>query len=165
MKAALLQPRRLCLAMALAAAALLGAAFYLEHQSGLTPCPLCMMQRIWVGIAGLIALGAALHGRGLRYWSLGIAASALVGAGFSLRQLWLQSLPKDEVPPCGPDIYYMVDVFPLFEVLQTMMTGTGDCAEVHPVLGLPIPAWVLLAFIGFVVGSLLVWRGSHNRPA
>lgn len=159
---ATLSPRLLCLLVATAAAALLGAAFYLEYQSGLVPCPLCMMQRIWVGMAGLIALAAALHGRGLQFWAIGIAISALIGSGFSMRQLWLQSLPADQVPACGPDLYYMVEVFPLMEVIQTMIVGTGDCAEVHRILGLSIPAWVLLAFIGFLVAAFLIWRNARH---
>ncbi len=155
-----LSPRMLCLLVAIAATMMLAVAFFLEHRQGMVPCPLCMMQRIWVGLAGLIALAAAVHGRGLRYWSLGIGASALIGSGFSIRQLWLQSLPEDQVPACGPDLYYMFEVFPLMEVLQTMVVGTGDCAEVHRVLGLSIPAWVLLAFAAMLVAAVLVWRGA-----
>ncbi len=156
----LFAPRPLFAAMAIAAVGLLGAAFFLEHQMGLVPCPLCMMQRIWVGVVGLVALITAVWGGGYRIGAAGVTVAALVGSGFSLRQLWLQSLPPDQVPACGPDLYYMVEVFPLSEVLLAMTVGTGDCAEVHPVLGLSIPAWVLLAFMAFIVGAILAWRAS-----
>lgn len=159
---ALLSPRNLCLLIAAFAAVLLGVAFFLEYQQGLVPCPLCMMQRIWVGLAGLIALAAAVHGRGLRFWSLGIGVSAIIGSGFSIRQLWLQGLPEDQVPACGPDLYYMFEVFPLMEVIQTMVVGTGDCADVHKVLGLSIPAWVLMAFIAMLAAAALIWRGARR---
>ena len=56
-------PRVLFAAMFVASATLLGTAFYMEYVMYLEPCPLCMMQRIWVGIAGLISLAAAIHGR------------------------------------------------------------------------------------------------------
>ena len=158
--ALLLAPRPLFIAMALAAVALLGAAFFLEHQMGLVPCPLCMMQRIWVGVVGVVALIAAVWGGGYRVAAAGVILAAVIGSGFSLRQLWLQSLPPDRVPACGPDLYYMVEVFPLSEVLLAMTVGTGDCAEVHPVFGLSIPAWVLMAFIAFIIGAILAWRGS-----
>jgi len=161
----LLAPRPLFMAMALAAAGLLAAAFFLEHQMGLVPCPLCMMQRIWVGVVGIVALIAAVWGGGYRLAAAGVILGAVIGSGFSLRQLWLQSLPPDQVPACGPDLYYMVEVFPLSDVLRAMTVGTGDCAEVHPVLGLSIPAWVLMAFIAFIAAAVLAWRGSRAAHA
>ena len=156
----LLDARTLFTTMAIAAAGLLAAAFFLEHRMGLVPCPLCMMQRIWVGAAGLRALAAAIHGGGYRIWAGLVATSALIGSGFSLRQLWLQSLPADQVPACGPDLYYMLEVFPLGDVLYAMTVGTGDCAEVHPVLGLSIPAWVLAAFVAFIIAAMLAFRSA-----
>lgn len=163
--AGLLAPRNLFAAIAIAAAALLGAAFFLEHRMGLVPCPLCMMQRIWVGVAGLLALAAAIQGGGYRIWAGLVTVAALVGSGFSLRQLWLQSLPADQVPACGPDLYYMLEVFPLGDVLYAMTVGTGDCAEVHPILGLSIPAWVLAAFVAFVVAAVLAFKGAGASRA
>lgn len=163
--ATLLAPRLLFAAVAIVAAGLLGAAFFLEHQMGLVPCPLCMMQRIWVGIVGIVALTAAVWGGGYRIAAAGVILAAVIGSGFSLRQLWLQSLPADRVPACGPDLYYMVEVFPLSEVLLAMTVGTGDCAEVHPVLGLSIPAWVLMAFAAFIVVAVLAWRSSTAARA
>jgi len=160
----LLAPRRLFIAMAIAAVGLLGAAFFLEHQMGLVPCPLCMMQRIWVGVVGLVALIAAVWGGGYRIAAAGVTLAGLIGSGFSLRQLWLQSLPADQVPACGPGLYYMVEVFPWTDVLLAMTVGTGDCAEVHPVFGLSIPAWVLMAFAAFIIAAILAWRGSSAVP-
>jgi disulfide bond formation protein DsbB len=44
--------------------------------------------------------------------------------------------------------------------------GTGNCAEVTwTFLGLSIPAWVLLSFLGFMVGSLLAHRGARATLA
>jgi len=162
----LLAPRSLFLAMALASAGLMAFALYLEYVYLLDPCPLCMMQRIWVVIVGILALGAALHGRGLTRWALATGAAAIIGSGFSLRQLWLQNLPADEVPACGPGLDYMLEVFPLSDVLKAMVMGTGNCAEVTwTFLGLSIPAWVLLSFLGFMVGSLLAHRGARATLA
>ena len=77
-----------------------------------------------VGIAGVLSLGAALHGKGVRFWSGLRASAAAIGSGFSLRQLWLQSLPPDEVPACGPGLSYMIEVFLLSEVIEAMVFGT-----------------------------------------
>jgi disulfide bond formation protein DsbB len=162
----LLAPRTLFLAMALASAGLMAFALYLEHVYLLDPCPLCMMQRIWVVIVGVLALGAALHGQGLGRWALATGAAAIIGSGFSLRQLWLQSLPADEVPACGPGLDYMLEVFPLSDVLKAMVMGTGNCAEVTwTLLGLSIPAWVLLAFAGFIASSVVAHRGARAARA
>jgi len=148
-----LTPRTLGAAVAAAGAALLAVAFYMEHALGLEPCPLCMMQRIWVGIAGAVGLLLAIHGPGVTgtlVYGWGIIVTALAGSVFSIRQLWLQSLPPEQVPACGPGLDYMVEVLPWTEVLRAMAWGSGNCAEVAwRWLGLSIPGWVLLALIGF----------------
>lgn len=160
----LINSRSLFAAMFLAAVALLGAALYMQYVMLLDPCPLCMMQRIWIGIVGVLALAAAIHGRGARVWSIVVACAALIGSGFSLRQLWLQSLPPDQVPACGPGLEYMIDVFPLADVLKAMIMGTGNCAEVTwTLLGISIPGWVLVSFVGFVVSAAFCWRLAPAR--
>ena len=117
-------------------------------------------------IVGVLALGAALHGQGLGRWALATGAAAIIGSGFSPRQLWLQSLPADEVPACGPGLDYMLEVFPLSDVLKAMVMGTGNCAEVTwTFLSLSIPAWVLLAFAGFIAGSVVAHRGARAARA
>jgi disulfide bond formation protein DsbB len=68
--------------------------------------------------------------------------------------LWLQSLPPDLVPSCGPGIGYLFDAFPLATMLQKVFTGSGECATVEPILGLPMPAWTLIWFIA--LGALAV---------
>jgi len=142
------------------AAALLGSALFLEHVMGEQPCPLCMMQRIWVMLIGLIACISIAHNPRLRIYPLLTALAACIGAGFSLRQLWLQSLPADQVPACGPGLDYMLDAFPLSEVLKAMTSGTGDCAQIHPFLGLPLPLWSLGGFLVFLVLAVLQWRSA-----
>src|SRR5690554_6145940 len=139
---------------------LLAVALYMEYVMGLVPCPLCMTQRVFVFLVGLLALLAFVHhpqGWGLRvYASLGLLA-AIIGGGFSSRQLWLQSLPPERVPACGPDLYYMLDVFPFLETLKVMLTGDGNCAEVSwTFLGISIPGWTLVAFVG--LAALNIWQ-------
>lgn len=144
----------------IACSLLLAVALYMEHVMGFVPCPLCMTQRVFVLLVGLVALLAFVHHprrRGRRvYGSLGLAA-AVIGGGFSSRQLWLQSLPPDRVPACGPDLYYMLDVFPFLETLKVMLTGDGNCAEVSwTFLGISIPGWTLVAFVG--LAALNIWQ-------
>jgi disulfide bond formation protein DsbB len=138
--------------------ALMGIALYFEHIEGLEPCYLCVMQRVMVITTGLIALVAALHhpgAAGIRIYGTLTALSATGGGLFSIRQLWLQSLPKDQVPACGPSLDYMIDVFPLFDVVVMLIQGDGSCAEIlWSFLGISMPGWVLVAFIGLLLISI-----------
>ncbi len=136
-------------------------ALWLEYVDGLAPCPLCMMQRIWVFAVGLIAYASLLHNPRWGIYPMLGAIAAMVGGGFSIRQLWLQSLPEDQVPACGPDLAYMIDAFPLSDLLTAMTSGTGDCAEVQwTMLGLSIPAWSLIGFIALLIGCIAQLRAG-----
>ena len=111
-------------------------------------------------LATAIFLVGALHnpGRiGQRVYAAIILLANLGGAGLAGRQLWLQSLPEDQVPACGPDLDYMLEVFPWQEIITTMLRGTGDCAEVQwTFLGLSIPGWSMLWFVVLAVMALIV---------
>lgn len=148
--------RLLYLLVFLACVLLMLIALYMEHVMGLEPCPLCMLQRVAVIAIGVLALIAALHNParalGHRLYSGFIALFSLVGAGLASRQLWLQSLPEDQVPACGPSVGYLLEAFPLLDVLAIAIQGTGDCAKVDwSFLGLSIAGWTLIAFVGFLV--------------
>jgi len=146
-------------------AALLGVALYMEHVMGLTPCYLCIVQRVFVLLTGLVLLAAALHdpGRiGQRiYAGLG-ALSALLGGGFSTRQLWLQSLPADQVPACGPPADYLFDALPWADALGMLLRGDGNCAEIQWTLwGISIPGWTLMAFAALLALCLMQGLRRH----
>jgi disulfide bond formation protein DsbB len=136
----------------------------MQYQMDMKPCALCITQRIFVVLAGLFALFAFVHnpvslGRKI-YTSLG-GLSAVIGGAFSARHLWLQSLPEDLVPACGPDLEYLLDTFPLMEALDVLLQGDGNCAEVSwTLLGLSIPAWTLLAFAGLL--AINVWQALRQ---
>jgi protein dithiol:quinone oxidoreductase len=145
--------------------ALLFGALVMEHVFAMVPCPLCLMQRIWFFAAGLFAVAGLLHDPRWGIYPLLSLISALIGGGFSVRQLYLQSLPADQVPACGPDINYMIDAFPLSDVLAAMTRGTGDCAAVTwSFLGVSIPGWALLGFAVIAALAVLQLRAG-NRPA
>ncbi|WP_372988138.1 disulfide bond formation protein B [Marinobacter sp.] len=152
----------------LVCAGLLGVAFYMEHVMGLEPCPLCWLQRFGFMGAGLVSLLAFLHGPtgwGLRVYGFLLALTAGTGLGIAGRQLWLQSLPADQVPACGPSVDYMLEVLPWMEVLTTALRGTGDCAEVvWRFLGLSIPGWTAVFFTVLVlVGLFFLFRRPQPR--
>lgn len=149
-----------------ATTSLLLTGLYMQHQMGLEPCPLCIMQRL-----AFMAIGAAcLLGVLIRYNWMQMLASGLmllfaaVGAAIAARQLWLQSLPEDQVPTCGPGLDYMINNFPLSKALSMILTGSGECAEVQwQFLGLSIPGWSLVMFTGFVLLALYLLFSKSAR--
>lgn len=145
----------------LACGAGLGFALYLEHFQGLEPCPMCIFQRVAMLAAGLVFLLAALHGprrgggRGL--YALLTVMMASAGAFIAGRHVWLQSLPADQVPACGPTLDYLLDVMPLAEVLSTVLSGDGNCAVIDAAwLGISLPGWTLIAFVGLALYAVAV---------
>lgn len=155
----ILSPRWLNLGGFAICAALLGFAYYLQFHDGLDPCPLCIFQRIGVILLGLVFLVVALHHpqqTGARVYALVIATTALAGAGIAARHVWLQHLPPDQVPACGPDLDYMLEILPIAEVIKRVFTASGECANVvWSFLGLSMPTWVLMWFLALGTFGLL----------
>ena len=154
------QRRWLNLAAAGATVGLMAYALFLQYVQGLEPCPLCIFQRVAVIALGLVFLAAGLHapaGATARvYAALGVLAAGggVVVAG---RHAYLQQLPADEVPACGPGLDYMLDVFPLTEALTLVFQGSGECANVDwSFLGLSMPAWVLLWCAALGIWAVLI---------
>lgn len=99
----------------------------------LQPCGLCITQRVFVILTGLVCLASAIHkpsDKGLRLYALGAAAMCITGMYFAGRQIWLQHLPEDQVPACGPGLSYIMDNFPLMDMFSFLLKGDGNCAEV-----------------------------------
>lgn len=155
----LASPRSLFLLAFLGSIALLGGALYLEHGVGLEPCPLCIVQRIFVILFGLICLAAALHGpasTGQRLYAGVALFAALGGAATAGRQVWLQNIPPDQLPSCLPSLEYMMEALPFQEIVRQVLHGTADCAEVGWTLfGMSLPEWSLLAFVAMILFTLL----------
>lgn len=153
--------------VAAACAALLAFGYYLEFHLGLEPCPLCISQRFFFFLCAILAVaGAVLRPRrGARVgFAASIAASAAIGGALAGRQLWLQHLPAEQVPVCGPGLAYMLEVFPLSQVLAVLLKGDGHCAEVAwRFLGLSIPGWSLLAFAA-IASAMLIFVLRGRKP-
>ncbi|MDO8844355.1 disulfide bond formation protein B [Methylicorpusculum sp.] len=139
---------------------------YFQFVGGLEPCPLCISQRIGIMLTGLVFLIAGLHNpaeKGRKIYSILGTLVALCGGAVSIRHIWIQHLPPDEVPECGPGIEYMMENFPLSEVIKQMLSGTGDCAKVDwTLLGFSMPAWTLVAFLMLAGLSLLQFWNSNG---
>ena len=160
--------RRLGFALvAIACVAALLFAFYAQYQWGLEPCPLCIFQRlVFVALALIAGVTSLIHPRawGLHLASLLTLGTALIGAGLAARQLWLQYLPADQVPLCGPGLEYLIETLPLSSVIQHVLSGSGECAKLTwSLLGISMPGWVLAFFSVVVLFTLWQWqcRGKY----
>src|SRR4051812_5230310 len=158
--------RRTSPVAAINCAALLSYGYYLQYGQGLEPCPLCLVQRLFFYAVMLIFIVAAVHapGRiGARIYGALVLFFAAGGAAVAARQVWLQHLPADRVPQCGPDLYFMLENFPLSSTLQKLIRGTGECAKVDwTFLGLSIAGWSCLWFAIFIV--LAAWLLLRRAP-
>jgi len=151
--------RWLYLAGTLFAGGLMGFGLFLQYVKHQDPCPLCMVQRvIFIAIMAVFAL-AALHGpnrTGERVYTALIGILSLSGASVAARHIWIQNLPKDQVPACGPGLDYMLEVMPMAEVLKQLMHGSGECAaKGWTFFALGIPEWSLLCYL-----ALGIWASA-----
>jgi disulfide bond formation protein DsbB len=142
------------------AGSLMGFALYLQYVKHQDPCPLCMVQRV-VFIAILVVYSLAmLHGPrrvGQRIYAGLISLLALSGIGVAGRHIWIQHLPEDQVPACGPGLDYMLETMPMGDVLKQLMHGSGECAaKGWTFLTLGIPEWSLLCYIALGAWALAI---------
>jgi len=160
-----LTPQHFRLGIFIGVICLLGFGYYLEYIEGLEPCPLCITQRFFLFISGCLGLLALLHNParvGTKIYTTIGSLMAIAGAGFASRQLYLQSLPADQAPACGPSIDFIFQTFPLADALSILLRGDGNCAEVAwRFLGLSIPGWTVITFICLAVAWLLQLRNVH----
>lgn len=142
---------------------LLGYAYYLQFYQGQEPCPLCIFQRLaYVGLA-IVFLVAALHNPrawGSRVYAVLLLLIAAIGTAIAARQVWLQSLPPDQVPSCGPGLNYLLSTLPLSTAITKVLRGSGECAAVTwRFLGLSIAGWSLIWFVLLgLVGAVRNWQ-------
>lgn len=129
-------------------AAALAFAFYAQYGMNLVPCHLCIFQRVTLAALGIAFALAALFsrpgGRGAFFAVLiGLMGAATIATAG--RHVWIQMQPEGTVPACGADLAFMLDLFPLTDVILKVFKAGGECAKIDwSFLGLSMPAWVLV---------------------
>ncbi|MCK7594244.1 disulfide bond formation protein B [Pseudomarimonas salicorniae] len=159
--------RQACLAGLLCCLALLGYALYAQHQMFLDPCPLCILQRVAFMVMAAGFLAGLVFGKGRVGRWLGSAVVVIgSGAGVAIagRHVWLQGLPPDQVPACGPGLEYMLEAFPLRDVLSKVFHGSGECAKIDwSFLGISMPGWTLIWYL--LLAALVLFALFRARDA
>ena len=160
-----ISPRLWNLMVFLFCTSLMAYALYTQYVDYLDPCPLCIFQRaafIWMGVFALLA---AIHNPkavGRKIYAVLVFLGAAFGTAVAGRHVWMQHLPADQVPECGPGLNYMLDNFPLAEALASVFRGSGSCAEfTWTFLGMSMPEWALVWFIG--LGLMTLWVSFRKQ--
>lgn len=160
--------RALNFAGAAACAAALGYAFYAQYGLGLQPCHLCVFQRVCVAALGAVFLLAALHNPGRtggRIYAGLIGVAGAATAATAGRHVWVQSQPPGSVAGCGADLDYMLELFPVYDVVLKVFEAGGECQVIDwQFLGLSMPAWVLgFAVVLTAAGVYVNWRAGRRK--
>jgi len=145
--------------------ALMTYAFYAQYVLNLEPCPMCIFQRLAVIAMGIIFLLCSIIDPKSKISKLlasfSFTAAASIGIAVASRHVWLQNLPSDQVPGCGPGLDFMLSTFPLAEVLEMVLSGSGECANVDwSFLSLSMPSWVIISF--FVMLIYAIWTNYRG---
>lgn len=157
-------PRHINIFFLVSVIGLMGYGLYSQYVMGLIPCPLCMTQRIAYCLIGAFALIAIIDNPRYKIYSALILLASLGGLAAAGRQVWMQHLPPELVPACGPSLEYMLETFPFAEALKMLVLGDGNCAEVDwSFIGLSMAEWSLAWFVGFF--GLALWQLLRKQPS
>lgn len=150
--------RRVLILIIIAMTGLLSYAYYTQVVEYLDPCPLCLTQRFFYLLSGVFALIAIARIRVViwqKVFSVLILLSSVSGFGTAARQVWLQHLPPEKVPECGPGLQYWLENMPALKTLELLFKGDGNCAEVDwTFLGLSMAGWSMIMFSLLLIAAL-----------
>ncbi len=132
-----------------------------EHGLGMAPCPLCLMQRLWIFLAAIVAAISVAHNPRWGIYPLLTILASLAGAAFAIRHLWLPILPPGQSPSCSAPLAMLFEQGFWGEAWSAMFFGTGDCTAADAVLGLSLPVWALLGFAAIIALAVLQWRARR----
>jgi protein dithiol:quinone oxidoreductase len=138
-------------------------AVFLQFHYQLNPCPLCILSRIILIVAGCIfccwLAQSFIKKSGDKFYFLIASLVMLCGLALSSYHIWLTLLPAEKLPACGPDLNYLLETLPLSEAIIEAFKGSGSCAQnTFRLLGLSLAQleWALY-FMLFSL-NIYIWR-------
>ena len=145
---------------------LMAYALFAQYFLNLEPCPLCIFQRVAVISMGIIFLICSLlepkSSLAKIISSTLFITSGSFGVAVASRHVWLQNLPSDQVPGCGPGLDFMMSTFPINEVFEMVFNGSGECATIDwSFLSLSMPAWVIICSLFLIAYAIWINYGSE----
>jgi len=153
--------RRLTLLGGFACLVILGSAYLIEYGFKQAPCSLCLLQRYVLWLLCILFFLAGLHAPNKVPPRIAYLLStfflSVIGLLLTLRQIWIQHLPKETVPNCVADLERVLKFQPLLEAAKTILSGGGECRESKfTLLGLSLAENAALAFIVLAIFSLVL---------
>ena len=146
---------------------LLVLAAYLQAYDGITPCPLCLLQRLMLVLLGCIfCLGTAFNLNKVGQFMTSQFACLIAGLGCVLagRQVWLQHLPVSQKGDCGASLEYMLHMLPLHEIFKEVFAGSAECSRVEwQFLNLSLAEWSLFGFSVLLIISTCQFYRLLNK--
>ena len=142
-------------------------AAYLQFSKGLEPCPLCIVQRFIAVLLCVVFLVGVLH-RSTTWWVRfhGFLITVIAGSGVAAagRQVYLQTLPPNQLPPCAPNLSYILERLSWSDSIKFLVRGSADCAQIKWTLfNLSIPEWTIGLFALFtLVGLWEMFKKKHG---
>lgn len=138
---------------------LLGAVF-IENQYMVSPCPLCMLQRIVFGmLAVFFLLGTIFKFRSpLNYiYSFIIFLLSSLGLAIAWRQFWLQYYAPKMRVSCSASLERLIDAYPFLDALKIALRGSSECATVDfTIIGISLAGWAVILFGVFAILALYI---------
>lgn len=138
------------------------ASLFFEYVIGLTPCALCLIQRVFIVIMLISSIWAVLRYR-VGAFSIGsqwsIVLFSVLGMLVSWRHIWLQQHAAELTQTsCLPDIRVMSRMMTLPDMFWTLLyQGGTECSQIKWVfLGITMPGWVLLLYILTFISVLCI---------
>lgn len=147
-------------ALSLGALGLVAVGLELQTMLRLSPCPLCIFQRLLYIVIGLFALGGVCCPRAAKLWAAGLFALSGLGVGVAAYQSWMQAFPElaKECSFTDPGLIERV-VDWLGMQYPSLFMATGFCTSREwEMFGLSMANWSLLVFAGIAACALVLLR-------
>lgn len=139
--------------------ALIGAV-YVEKHYLLSPCPLCMLQRIaYAGLAVLFLIGSIFNFKSFLRYIYSTAVVLFAGAGFLLAayQFRLQYFAAPQKMSCSASLTRLIELHPFLDALKIALTGSPECSRIDLlILGISLAGWSTIIFGLMIILTLYV---------
>lgn len=159
--------RTLCILGFLFCSLALLSAIYLENHYTLSPCPMCMLQRMVFAAMGIVfLLGAIVNFQSILRFLTPILILLLSSLGFLIaaRQFWLQYFAPPQMTSCAASLQRLIQAYPFLDALKIALNGSPECQKIDfTIFTISIAGWSVFIFGTFVIITLYIIYLQNKR--